>query len=308
MELYYLFLGVITMRIMVIYNDTSGKNEGREIAERFQRLAIEKGVEKIVLQVTNADVNEDNIREKAEAAKIDTLVIIGGDGTVHHVIRMFKEQLPHLKVGLIPGGTVNNLARVLEIPLNQEQASTTIFTENTRQIDFATLNDEVMISTMTVGILADTASKVTQEEKQKFGPFAFMRRFFRLLFKQRTYPVSVQTDTENWEGEMHLLTINMTNSVGGFTNFDPLAAVYDGLMHFTIIPKLRRWKFIRNIPRLSRQDYVKVHNVVHFSAKKALIKSLTTEKKIATRTDGDPTDDLPVKLEVIQQRIQMIIP
>lgn len=120
MELYYLFLGVISMRIMVIYNDTSGKNEGREIAERVQRLAIEKGVEKIVLQVTNADVNEDNIREKAEAAKIDTLVIIGGDGTVHHVIRMFKEQLPHLKVGLIPGGTVNNLARVLEIPLNQE--------------------------------------------------------------------------------------------------------------------------------------------------------------------------------------------
>ena len=105
-------------------------------------------------------------------------MIIGGDGTVHHVIRMFKEQLPHLKIGLIPGGTVNNLARVLEIPLNQEQASATIFTENTRQIDFATLNDEVMISTMTVGILADTASKVTQEEKQKFGPFVFMRLFF----------------------------------------------------------------------------------------------------------------------------------
>lgn len=297
------------MKIMVIYNDTSGKNEGEKIAKDFKEFAKNnKGIEKIILQVTNPDVDEKKILQKANDHQIDTLVVIGGDGTVHHVVRMFQETIDQYKVGLIPGGTVNNLARVLEIPLNQKEAFQVIVNQHTRKIDYGKVNDDVMISTVTVGILADTASKVSQEEKQKYGSLAFTKRFFRILFKRRKYPLSIQTEDGFWQGKAHLVTITMTNSVGGFTQFDASATPDDGQMHITIIPKLQFFRFLYNIPRIFKGQFHKIPGVTYFSAHKAILKPLTDEKKIVTRTDGDPTDDLPVELKVVHQKLEIFTP
>jgi YegS/Rv2252/BmrU family lipid kinase len=297
------------MKIMVIYNDTSGKNEGEQIANNFKNFVKNnKDVEKIIFQVTNPDVDEKKILQSAKDHQIDTLIVIGGDGTVHHVVRMFQETIDQYQVGLIPGGTINNLARVLAIPLEQDEAFNVIVNQHTRKIDYAKVNDDVMISTMTVGILADTASKVSQEEKQKYGPLAFTKRFFRILFKRRKYPLSIQTEDDFWQGKAHLVTITMTNSVGGFTQFDASATPDDGQMHVTIIPKLQFFRFIYNIPRIFKGEFHKIPGVTYFSAKEAILTPLTDEKKIVTRTDGDPTDDLPVQLQAIHQKLAVFTP
>lgn len=289
---------------MVIYNDRSGKNKGEQIANNFKKFVKNnKDVEEVIFQVTNPDVDEKKIIQSAKDHQIDTLVVIGGDGTVHHVARMFQETIDQYQFGLIPGGTVNNLARVLDIPLEQDEAFNVIINQHTRKIDYAQVNDDVMISTMTVGILADTASKVSQEEKQKYGPLAFTKRFFRILFKRRKYPLSIQTEDDFWQGKAHLVTITMTNSVGGFTQFDASATPDDGQMHVTIIPKLQFFRFIYNIPRIFKGEFHKIPGVTYFSAKEATLIPLTDEKKIVTRTDGDPTDDLPVQLKVIHQKL-----
>lgn len=248
------------------------------------------------------------ILQSVKDHQIDTLVVIGGDSTVHHVVRMFQETIDQYQVGLIPGGTVNNLARVLAIPLEQDEVFNVIINQHTRKIDYAKVNDDVMISTMTVGILADTASKVSQEEKQKYGPLAFTKRFFRILFKRRKYPLSIQTEDDFWQGKAHLVTITMTNSVGGFTQFDASATPDDGQMHVTIIPKLQFFRFIYNIPRIFKGEFHKIPGVTYFSAKEATLTPLTDEKKIVTRTDGDPTDDLPVQLQTIHQKLAVFTP
>lgn len=95
----------------------------------------------------------------------------------------------------------------------------------------------------------------------------------------------------------------MTNSVGGFTQFDASATPDDGQMHVTIIPKLQFFRFIYNIPRIFKGEFHKIPGVTYFSAKEATLIPLTDEKKIVTRTDGDPTDDLPVQLKVIHQKL-----
>lgn len=294
------------MKIMVIYNDTSGNNEGKDIAEKFKQAAEGKpNVEAVVLQVTNPDVEDEDVLEKAHVNEIDTLVVIGGDGTIHHAVRMFKETLDQYKIGVIPGGTVNNLARVLEIPLEAEAAFEVIFKQQTQKKDFAKVNEDVMISTMTVGILADTAANISQTEKQKYGPLAFLKRFFQLLFKKRKYAVSIQAEENSWQGKLHLMTITMTGSVGGFTAFDTTADPDDGLMHFVVIPKLDFHVFIYNIPRILKGKLHKIPGVIYFSAKQASITSLNRDKKIGTRTDGDPTDDLPVEIEVVHEGLEI---
>ncbi|HAQ9911360.1 TPA: acylglycerol kinase family protein, partial [Enterococcus faecium] len=164
-------------KLLVFYNKSSGKDEGEKLARWFQDYVKEKQPELYVeLAETGPSIDDAELVKKAEAIEADTLVIIGGDGTIHHIVQAFQKTLSQYHVGLLPGGTVNNLARVLEIPLKKEEAADVILEGNVRKIDYGQVNDEVIISTLTIGILADTAVWISQEEKQRYGSWIFIKK------------------------------------------------------------------------------------------------------------------------------------
>ena len=60
------------------------------------------------------------MRKNAKENQVGVLVVIGGDGTIHHAVQNFKDTIRDYQIGIIPGGTVNNFARVLSIPLKKK--------------------------------------------------------------------------------------------------------------------------------------------------------------------------------------------
>ena len=222
-------------KMMVLYNETSGSSESKEIAERFKKLQKREGSG--YFATFNPDIDPEEMRKNAKENQVGVLVVIGGDGTIHHAVQNFKDTIRDYQIGIIPGGTVNNFARVLSIPLKEEDAFETILAGQTTPVDFGMVNQDVMISTLTIGLLADTAANVTQQEKQKYGPLAFTKQFFRLLMK-RKIQTKIDGDERRWHGKAQLLTMTMTNSAGGFTNFDANATPDDGEVHIIILPKL----------------------------------------------------------------------
>jgi YegS/Rv2252/BmrU family lipid kinase len=231
-------------KILVLYNESSGKDEGKKIAENFLDYAKSRRPElEVKLQPIGPAVSKEYVQQ-AKEDHVDTLIIIGGDGTIHHTVKDFEENITKYSIGVIPGGTINNLAKVLKIPLDGQEAFKTILAEKKRFVDYGKMNNEVIISTLTIGILADTAVKISQQDKQKFGSMIFIHRFTQLLSKQKKYHLQVQTDDGIWEGETQLLAVTMSNSVGGYTNFDDSAAPDDGKFHVTIVPKLNFMRYL----------------------------------------------------------------
>lgn len=165
--------------VMILFNETSGKDKGKELANQFVDYAKNHGHAEthFLLEQVGPDCDSRKTVEKAKSENIDTLVFIGGDGTINHNVADFKDELPHLKVGLLPGGTVNNMARVLGIPVKFEEAAAVILEGATRKIDYGMINQKVIISTMTIGLLADTAARISQKEKQKYGKLIFVKNF-----------------------------------------------------------------------------------------------------------------------------------
>jgi YegS/Rv2252/BmrU family lipid kinase len=295
------------MKIMVLYNDTAGKSDAKATAEAFQTYLEEHDPESVAfLQPSNPDIKPETIQKNAQEHQIDSIAIIGGDGTIHHVLQTFVEQLDTLTVGIIPGGTVNNFARMLGIPLKHEEAFATILTGDKRKVDYGLVNDSIMISTLTIGLLADTAAATSQEEKQQLGPLAFVKRFLHYLIKKKQYKLEIITDGKRWRGKSQLLTVIMSNSAGGFTNFDELALPDDGLFHLILLPKLSLFAFIFNLPRIIRGQIAKVPGVLYFTAKEIDIRG--QDKTVYTRTDGDPTDNLPIKMKVVPQALSVRVP
>ena len=98
----------------------------------------------------------------------------------------------------------------------------------------------------------------------------------------------------------------MSNSAGGFTNFDESARPDDGAFHIILLPKLNILEFIVFLPRIIRGRIAKVPGVDYFTASELTIRA--KEKKVQTRTDGDPTDDLPIQMKVIKHGLTMRVP
>ncbi|EOI01740.1 YegS//BmrU family lipid kinase [Enterococcus moraviensis ATCC BAA-383] len=295
--------------VMILFNQTSGKDKGKELAEQFVDYAKEHGQTEthFLLEQVGPDCDSKKTVEKAKTENVDTLIFIGGDGTINHNVEDFKEELPHLTIGLLPGGTVNNMARVLGIPLKFEEAADIILGGATKKIDYGMINEKVIISTMTIGILADTAARISQEEKQKYGKIIFVKNFFKLLAKKKRYRLEIKTEKEHWQGKTQLVTVTMTNSVGGYTNFDDSASPDDGLFHLTILPKLNFFKMAFYLPKIILGKIYELPNINYMTASEIMIKS-TDEKKVGTRVDGDPSEDLPVKMTVIKHGLTVFVP
>ena len=139
--------------------------------------AAEARGEAVILQPSNPDIDPEEMRKNAKENQVGVLVVIGGDGPFIMPFKILKTPFDY-QIGIIPGGTVNNFA---QYSLKEEDAFETILAGQTTPVDFGMVNQDVMISTLTIGLLADTAANVTQQEKQKYGPLAFTKQFFRLM-------------------------------------------------------------------------------------------------------------------------------
>lgn len=294
-------------KLLVFYNQSSGQDEGEKLANWFKEYVKKKRPElEVYTTETGPSIKHETLVKKAEEHQADTLVIIGGDGTIHHIVQAFQKKLDQYHVGILPGGTVNNLARVLGIPFEKEAAAATILDGQIRKIDYGKVNDEVIISTLTIGILADTAVWISQKEKQRYGSWIFIKRFIHLLLKKRKYHLDIKTEKEHWKGKTQLLTVTMSNSVGGYTKFDDSASPDDGMFHVTIIPSLDMFRFAFYLPRLIKGKIYSVPGVNYLTASQINIQA--RETKVGTRTDGDATDDLPIELVVVPKGLSVFVP
>ena len=106
----------------------------------------------------------------------DILVIAGGDGTIHKVINILPEEmLEKYILGIIPGGTANEFAKSISVPLVFEEAAEIIAGQkNITREKIGVINKKYRFVT---GFLYGIACKVLQDttEKLKFylGQYAY---------------------------------------------------------------------------------------------------------------------------------------
>lgn len=290
----------------VIYNEDAGKNDNKSIAERFQQ-AAERLKRSTTLKATSSrqealDYVVDHIDQ------LDTVITIGGDGSINTVFSAFLKAKKSVKVGIIPGGTVNNFAKALEIPQDEEAAFDTILNGHPLAVDLAHTEDHAIISSLTLGTLADMARHVGQDEKKKWGPLIYLSKGIRQLIAKKSYQIKVSTADGDHVYRTRFLLATTTNSVGGFTNFDTSASPADGKIHLVI---LKHFSFMRLLGYLSyflTGRFRDIKDVDQLTAQEVEISAVDSHLKVETRIDGDPSDQLPIKLGVEQGFVQVMVP
>ena len=123
----------------LLTNDRSGTSRGRQ--EWLKRLAA--------AGLAEAPRPLDDLGQIARLSADDRVIVAGGDGTVNLVARDCARS--GCRLGVLPAGTGNDLARGLDIPLDPDAACETIVRGVARTLDLAAVNDRHFLNVAHVG-------------------------------------------------------------------------------------------------------------------------------------------------------------
>ena len=204
-------------------------------AGRKKAIKYKKRILEFILKNSNSfKFIELNQLNTIDASSFDTIIAVGGDGTVNKILPFVINTDKIL--GIIPCGTANLLASKLGISSNIKK-SLKILNENCiKKVDVLKINDELSILRNGFGYDSDIICKTPQSLKNKFGYFAYFIAgiLFALRLKKKEYKLSI--DNTNLVTEASCIIVaNAANMYRNFISLSTNSQVDDGLMDIFIL-------------------------------------------------------------------------
>jgi diacylglycerol kinase family enzyme len=149
------------------------------------------GIDELELRETDP---ADLARAVASAAREGArrIVIAGGDGSISSAAAVLVGT--EVSLAIIPGGTLNHLAKDLKIPLDLREAASTAVTGHTITIDVGRAGDRVFLNTSSVGAYVLFVKTRDRLEGRLGYYLASLVAAVRLYYRLPLYTVRIEVD------------------------------------------------------------------------------------------------------------------
>ena len=115
----------------------------------------------------------------------DVIVIAGGDGTINEAVNAMARLGERKTLGIIPSGTVNDVAHSLNIPTNVVKATKNILKGEIFAHDIFKMNDRFGIYVACAGLFTETSYATSQAQKKKLGALAYAIHGIKKVFSTK---------------------------------------------------------------------------------------------------------------------------
>lgn len=293
-------------KIMIIANPSSGKEKSEEYIEKLKSILSET-TQEIKVNKTKEKGDAENYAHKAAEEDFDTVIAMGGDGTMHEVVNGLRKNDQSTALGIVPLGTVNNFAKALGIPNDPLEAIEVFSDAQIVPIDTGRINDTYFVSSVSAGPIPETVQHVDSEMKTTFGPLAYFIQGVKALDQETVYPFTLLFDGKEVKEQYSLMIIALSNSVAGIQNFIPEATIEDGKLYFLGLKETNLHQKLVLVPKLfqNHADYSDQVDMIPFN--KGQIR-LDKENDLKTTIDGEVGLSFPAEVEVFPHSLNVLIP
>jgi YegS/Rv2252/BmrU family lipid kinase len=208
-----------------------GTHRPEEIVAALQAVGITPRME-----LTTPEIDARQLARKALDRGDHLIIAAGGDGTIEEVATALIHSSATL--GILPLGTMNNLARALGIPLDLPDAALLLAIGATRRVD---LGRVVTPDNSIEGYFLETAGIGLSAIATPMGEDAEKGRWSNLLSKLGDFfaftsaAVTIQCDDEApFQSQTHLVTISNAPLFGNNMLVAPEAKIDDGLLDVVV--------------------------------------------------------------------------
>ncbi len=226
--------------IALIVNPTAGNGRSMATCEAVCKRLDDRGVP-YELHKTTHPTHATQIAREAAARGIDTVIAIGGDGTVTETAVGLHGTKTAL--GIIPSGTGNDFIKTAGIPADWEAALDLILTKPARPVDSGVINDRIFINVCGAGFDVMTLDFAEKAKKYVRGLLPYLYGVLRAIIAFKPVQMHIQIgDGTVLDGKYMIFSIANGRYFGGGIPIAPLAAVTDGLLDVLIVDAVPRWK------------------------------------------------------------------
>lgn len=159
-------------RAIVLANPTAGSyiQNKPQVEETIASLQ-EQGWD-VELKLTEKAGDGRRLAHEAAEAKLDVVVVVGGDGTINEVIQELAGS--ETALGVLPTGTVNVWARETGIPFDNAGARDVLLHGQTRRIDLGKVDERYFLLMATIGFDAEVTHTVEKKPIKRLGILGYL--------------------------------------------------------------------------------------------------------------------------------------
>lgn len=221
-------------RLVVVTNESAGGTDDEAVEAALSVLRAQADVRReVCAEPDDLDGVLDGLADD------ETLVVAGGDGSVHTAVAALHRRgwlTADSPVGLVPLGTGNDLARTLGVPLDPAAAARALLTGGPRALDLV-VDDRggVVVNAVHLGIGAEAAEKAGAL-KDRLGAAAYAVGSVAAGVRPGGWSLQVVVDGTTVPVDDEVLMVGIANgrTIGGGAELAPDAEPDDGLVDVVV--------------------------------------------------------------------------
>lgn len=300
--------------LSLIYNQKSGfhANHKDNFYEQIMTLFSHHGFEIQVFELNDQcpiDVLMPKILIRHQNHSYKGVIVgAGGDGTLNAIASyLIHTDIP---LGILPLGTFNYVARVLNIPINLIQAADVIANGISQSVHIAKLNNHIYLNNASLGLYPLFIEQRERYNKH-FGRFplhAYTSAIDVLVRKYRALKLKVTVDGIEYPVNTALVFFGNNQLQLKELNLKIADSVKDGKIGGVIVAKTDRLSLIKLLVKLVQGDIEKAKEIYSFSADQV---EVVTQKghKIYLAIDGELIEEeSPLRLSVEKNALNIMVP
>jgi len=288
-------------KIVFIINPISGMVKKENVGNQIT-LYLDKEKYDYQIVYTNHANHAIELTENFVKEGADIIVAVGGDGSVNEVVNGLKGS--NVKLGIIPLGSGNGLARFLKIPFQIKAAIEVLNKGNYTSVDTVNVNERAFLSIAGIGFDALVAKRFAKYHKRGFWSYFTIATKEYRLYHPKKYKLTL--NGEIIERRALMIVFANSDQFGYNTSIAPHAKIDDGLIDVCIVKKVPVYKMLFFIHLLFLKQLYKTNYLEIIKTNELWIER---KRNKVVNIDGEPvklTKNLHIKVNHLA--LNVIIP
>ncbi len=292
-------------KTFVVLNPVAGASQLETVREKIESAFQSRDIPFEIYETTG----NENLRQKVRSAVkkcFQLYVSAGGDGTLSGVIDgLVGTQIPLV---ILPTGTWNTVAQIMNIPLQIDQALELVFQKHTIQmVDALQVDQGFFILSVSAGVGSRTMENVKRQEKRQCGKLVDLWKGIKQLMEFRSYLFDVKIDGKPSRFRASELMVANSASLGlKALQLDPSIRMDDGKLNVCRIYANTLGDYLKLAVSMLRGDQKHNWNVFCMEATKEV--EIRCSEKLPVQGDGDIIGRLPVTIKIVPKAVQIVTP
>ncbi len=296
------------MRISIIVNPAAGS------AAQSRRLyEAAEGRSDVLLIHTEGRGHARELAKSAAEAGAEIVVAAGGDGTINEVVQGIGPYIERVRLGLVPLGTGNDLARTLGVPFDPAEAFALLAADGAgaraRKLDLVRVETvgqtRYCLNVAAGGFSGQVDEALTEEMKSAWGPLAYVRGAMKVLPDLTGYETTIAWDDQEFERveALNVIVANGRTCAGGI-RVASAASMEDGLLDVVVVRYGSLIDLATVAARLLAGNYLASNDVTHRRARRVRI---AAKPGMWFNVDGELLSNGPISFTVEPRALSVMV-